>query len=277
MDRAWKFISVALTLTVVPMPLFAQALRGVWKPVEVKVSGGQSTPPADGLLIFTETHYSITLPGGAAAGRYELTDIAIVTTPSAVTGGGVNTFGPEALGVQLVADSLWVTTHQWFGAGVEARVKLVRVAGQQVAQRKESGRMPETDASTIVGRWTLNLRKSEFTPGPPPSSIQQVYERAGAEIRFTSTLVDADGKTTTEQWTGTEDGRDFPLTGSPDIDVLSIRVNGRQAQYVAKRGGRVTMGGNRSISSDGKTMTITISGRNAQDQVVKQVLVLERH
>jgi hypothetical protein len=268
---------VTLSLAVVPPPLFAQVLRGVWQPVEVTVSGGQKAPPPEGLLIFNDTHYSITLPGGAAAGRYELTDIAIVTTPSAATSMGGNTFSAEALGVQLVGDSLWVTTHQWFGAGVEARVKLVRVAGPPMAQRKQSGRMADTDASTVVGTWVLNLRKSDFTPGPPPSSGQQVYERTAAGIRFTSTIVEADGKTTTtEQWSGIEDGRDFPVTGSPDIDALSVRVNGRQAQYIGKREGRVTMGGNRSISSDGKTMTITLSGRNAHGQVLKQSLVFDR-
>ena len=277
MDKAWKFIRVALTLTVVPLPLFAQSLRGVWKPVEVTIAGGQNAPPAEGLLIFTDTHFSVTLPGGAAAGAYELTDAAIVTTPSAATSGGAHTFGPEALGVQLTADSLWVTTHQWFGAGVEARVKLVRVAEATVVQAKKgANRVDEDESSTLVGTWVLNLDKSTFTPGPPPSSAQRVYQRTPTGIRYTATVAGADGTTTTEEWSGSEDGRDYPVTGSPDVDALSVKINGKQAQYVAKRGGRITMGGNRSISSNGKTMTITMAGRNAQGQVVKQVLVFEK-
>lgn len=274
--KAWKLILVALAVVATPGSLFAQVLRGVWKPVEVRISGGQTAPSTEGLLIFNETHYSITLPGGAAAGTYSLTDIAIITTPSAVTSVGDKTFGAEALGFLIVIDSLWVTTHQWFGAGVEARLKLVRVGDAPVAEKKKSERMAETASSTIIGTWVLNLKKSEFTPGPPPSSIQRVYENTPAGIRYTSTTVDAEGKTTTEQWSGSEDGRDFPVTGSPDMDVLSVKVSGRQAQYVAKREGRVTMGGNRSITSNGKTMTITLSGRDAQNQVVKQLLVFER-
>jgi len=277
LDKAWKIIRVALTLTLAPVPLLAQTLRGVWKPVEVTVSRGQSAPATEGLLIFTDTHYSITLTGGAAAGRYELTDAALVLTPSAVTSAGGNTYGQEALGVHLIADSLWVTTHQWFGAGVEAQVKLIRVAGALVAQgKKEANRTSEDDPGSLVGTWVLNPDKSQFSPGPAPASAHRVYQRTATGIRYTSTVVGADGKTTTEEWSGSENGSDFPVTGSPDIDALSIRISGRQAQYVAKHGGRITMGGNRSMSSNGKTMTITVSGRNAQDQVVKQVLVFEK-
>ena len=54
------------------------------------------------------------------------------------------------------------------------------------------------------------------------------------------------------------DGKDRPQTGDPNADSLSLKkIDDHHAEFTAKKAGKVVNTGTRSISSDGKTMTIT--------------------
>ena len=46
---------------------------------------------------------------------------------------------------------------------------------------------------------------------------------AGKEVKATSTGVDAEGKPTAGEWIIVNDGKDTPMTGNPDADVLSLK------------------------------------------------------
>jgi hypothetical protein len=43
-----------------------------------------------------------------------------------------------------------------------------------------------------------------------------------------------------------------------------------------KKGGKVTVVNVRTVSADGKTLTVTVKGTNAQGQAVNHALVLEK-
>src|SRR2546421_12023297 len=47
----------------------------------------------------------------------------------------------------------------------------------------------------VIGTWELNVAKSSFRPGPPPKSLTRVYEASGENVKYTDSMVDADGKT----------------------------------------------------------------------------------
>src|SRR5687768_8257029 len=127
-----RHIIVAFAVLTLPLPATAQALRGVWKPVEITLTGGNapSSPTGDipGLIIITDNHYSVTLDGVASAGSYQVTDVALVLMPSIVTPAG-GAQGTQALPLRLIADTLWLTTTQWYGSGVEGKLRLVRLSG----------------------------------------------------------------------------------------------------------------------------------------------------
>jgi hypothetical protein len=153
------------------------------------------------------------------------------------------------------------------------------------------------DADPIMGTWVLNVAKSTFSPGPPPQSESQTYLIEGQqtkvtsggmserrtyvtvrqEIKATSRGVDGDGKPTIREWTIVYDGKDRPMTGDRDADMLSLnRIDAFTAEFRLKRAGSVVITGTRAISQDGKVMTITAKGINAKGQAINDVSVFEK-
>lgn len=129
----------------------------------------------------------------------------------------------------------------------------------------------------VVGTWVLNVAKSKFSPGPAPKSETRTYAMAGNEIKATSTGVDADGKATSATWTVVYDGKERAVTGDPDADTLMLkRVDANTTDYTEKKAGKVVFTGTRSVSKDGKTLTITTKGTNAKGQKIDNATVYDR-
>ena len=129
----------------------------------------------------------------------------------------------------------------------------------------------------VVGTWVLNVAKSTFSPGPAPKSESRTYVAAGKETKVTSAGVGADGKPTAGGWTIVGDGRDVPMTGNPNADTLSLKqIDAFKTEFALKKAGKVVITGTRTISRDGKVMTITNKGTNAKGQAVNDVLVFEK-
>ena len=129
----------------------------------------------------------------------------------------------------------------------------------------------------VVGTWELNIAKSKFSPGPAPKSQTRTYVVAGNEIKGTSNGVGADGKPTAAQWTVGYDGKDRPITGLADVDSLSLkRINAFTVESTQKKAGKVVARGRRVISKDGKVMTITTKGTNANGQAFNNMEVFDK-
>ena len=100
---------------------------------------------------------------------------------------------------------------------------------------------------------------------------------AGQDIKATSKGVDSAGKPTAAAWTVNYDGNDRPMTGNPDSDTLSLkRIDAFSTEFMQKRAGKVVITGTRTISRDGKVMTITTKGTNAKGQTINNVEVFEK-
>ena len=130
----------------------------------------------------------------------------------------------------------------------------------------------------VAGTWELNLAKSKFSPGPPPKSQTRTYEMTGQQEKMTAKGIDAEGKSTPLQFTViTTDGKDYPYTGWPVMDTISItRVDTFTATWTGKREGKVALTGTRVISKDGKMMTISAKGTNPKGQPVENILVFDK-
>lgn len=128
-----------------------------------------------------------------------------------------------------------------------------------------------------IGTWKLNVAKSKFSPGPPPQSQTLKIEPAGKGEKVTSEAVGADGKTTTTEYTANYDGKDYPITGAPNSDTVSLkRINARTTERTDKKGGTATLHLRRVVSADGKTMTVTVKGKNAEGKSVNNTAVFEK-
>ena len=132
-------------------------------------------------------------------------------------------------------------------------------------------------ADPLVGKWQLNVAKSKYTPGPAPKSETRTYVVAGQDIKASLKGVDGTGKPTAGSWTVNYDGKDRPQTGNPNADTLSLkRVNASSAEFTQKRAAKVVITGTRTISPDGKVMTITSKGTDARGQTINDEEVFEK-
>ena len=137
--------------------------------------------------------------------------------------------------------------------------------------------VPAQATDPVVGTWELNVAKSKFNPGPAPKSETRTYVVVGQEIKGSSKGIDADGKPTAVQWTVNYDGKEHPVTGSVDLDTLSLkRIDTFTTESTQKKAGKVVATATRVVSNDGKTLTITTKGTNAKGQAVNNVQVFEK-
>jgi hypothetical protein len=129
-----------------------------------------------------------------------------------------------------------------------------------------------------VGTWKLNVAKSKYTPGPAPKSGTAKIEDWGNDgVKVTADGVNAEGQTTHVEFQAKYDGKDYPITGLPNADTISLkRVNTNTVDGITKKGGKEVSKSRSVISKDGKTRTFTTEGTDAQGRHVKNVAIYDR-
>jgi hypothetical protein len=129
----------------------------------------------------------------------------------------------------------------------------------------------------VIGTWTLNLAKSKFTPGPAPKSSTRTYAQTAQGTSLSVSGVAADGSAISIQTTFNYDGKDYPYTGSPNYDSLSLkRVNGSTVKSVLKKNGKVVGSTTRTISAHGKVLTLTTKFTDAKGAAHDEVSVYDK-
>ena len=128
----------------------------------------------------------------------------------------------------------------------------------------------------FMGTWKLNEAKSKLAPGVAKNSTV-VYEPSGGSVKVTIDGTDASGNPTHNEWTGKFDGNDYPVTGDPNSDTRSVEVrNAHHLAFKVKKGGKVTEAGTIELSPDGKSRTVTATGKDAQGKRTKSVAVYDK-
>ena len=131
--------------------------------------------------------------------------------------------------------------------------------------------------SAWEGTWELNLAKSKFDPGPAFKSQIRTLKTEGDMQTVTIKTVNAEGRTTSSESSYRLDGKEYPITGSPDFDALAVkRVDDATVSGVVKHKGKVAMHTTRTLSKDGKVMTVTNKGTNPAGQPMNNVMVFDR-
>jgi hypothetical protein len=132
-------------------------------------------------------------------------------------------------------------------------------------------------ADPAIGTWTLNVEKSKFTPGPGPKSATRTYAQTADGIALTYSGVAADGSPISGQSTFKYDGKDYPITGSPDFDTISLkRVNATTVKSTQKKNGAVIGWTTRSVSAHGKVLTLSSKGKDAKGAPFHSVAVYDK-
>jgi hypothetical protein len=110
----------------------------------------------------------------------------------------------------------------------------------------------------LLGTWNLNLAKSKYSPGPPPRSQQRIYEAHADGVKVTLHIVDQRGRPTTIEYTAKYDGVEYPVSGSTDYNMITLRkIDDRTAEATLSHADRVFGTARRTLSDDGKMLTIS--------------------
>ena len=132
-------------------------------------------------------------------------------------------------------------------------------------------------ADSLSGTWKMNPEKSKYSPGPAPKDLTVVVESEESNYKLEATGTDGDGKPTHVQYSAKFDGKDYPATGIPNADTVSLkRIDANTIETLQKKGGKVVMTVTTKVSKDGKTRTSTWHGKNAEGKDVHNVVVFDK-
>jgi len=132
-------------------------------------------------------------------------------------------------------------------------------------------------ANPVVGTWQLNPAKSKFSTGPAPKTDTRTYTESADGITMTWKSVAADGKEMNVKSTFKTDGKDYPLTGSANFDTLTLKqVDSHTVHSTQKKGGKVVGETTRTVSKDGKELTLASKGTGADGVAYNNVMVYDR-
>jgi hypothetical protein len=127
------------------------------------------------------------------------------------------------------------------------------------------------------GTWKMNPGKSKYSPGPGPKSLTVKVEADEKQIKLNADGINGDGTEIHVAYTAKFDGKDYPETGIPNVDAVSVkRLKDGSIQSQQKKGGQVVMTITTVVSKDGKTRTATWKGKDAQGRDVNNVVVSEK-
>jgi hypothetical protein len=133
-------------------------------------------------------------------------------------------------------------------------------------------------ADSNVGTWKLNLAKSTFDPGPAPKSQTLKIEAWGADgVKYTADGVDPDGKPSHWEFQAKYDEKFVPFKGNPDADMISYkRIDANTIESKTTLKGKPAATTKAVVSADGKTRTLTQTGKNAKGQDINNVVVYDK-
>ncbi len=132
-------------------------------------------------------------------------------------------------------------------------------------------------ADPLLGTWQLNVAKSTFSPGPAPKSDTRTYAATEQGTAMSWKSVGADGKEMVAKSTFKVDGTDYPLTGAAHFDSLSLKqVDDLTVHSTQKKGGKVVGATTRTVSKDGKVLTLKSKGTGATGVAYDNVMVYDK-
>jgi hypothetical protein len=129
----------------------------------------------------------------------------------------------------------------------------------------------------VIGTWKLNIEKSTFAADRTPKAITRTYTAGANGTSMTVTGVNADGSAISQSATLTYDGKDDAFTGSTIWDTLSLKkVNGSTVKAELKKDGKVVGHTTRTISGEGKVLTLTTAFKSSKGGTIHETAVYDK-
>ena len=130
-------------------------------------------------------------------------------------------------------------------------------------------------ADSSVGTWKLNPAKSTSSTLKSRTDVREATPDGGVKVARTEEL--AAGVSSSSTYTYKYDGKEYPATGGEFDTVAVKRVNANTTSWEAKKtGGKFHQKGRTIVSKDGKTLTQSFKGTDAEGKPVHGTNVYDR-
>lgn len=128
----------------------------------------------------------------------------------------------------------------------------------------------------MMGTWKLNVSKSQLG-NPAPRSIIRKHIPVPGGVKVVQDRVDAEGKTSTGEFTVKFDGKDYSISGDPFVDRLSLkRVDRYTVDGIGRKDDKIATTFRWQVSKDGKTLTYTTKRLYPPERVGTIVQILDK-
>jgi hypothetical protein len=135
-------------------------------------------------------------------------------------------------------------------------------------------------ADNSLGVWKVNIAKSKYTPAPMPlKTYTAVREAVPGGVKVTLKGERTDGTVINASYTAKYDGSPAAVSGvGTPYDAMAIKqVDANTFTYEAQQtSGKYRSSGRTVVSKDGKTMTTTAKGTDADGKAITLILIYEK-
>ena len=126
------------------------------------------------------------------------------------------------------------------------------------------------------GTWKFVPAESRYESAPAPKESKRQWIADGDGVKFLHDGVSAEGKPFHTEFRAGYDGRFVPFVGGTLYDSVALFwKNPRRVDQVFTLKGKVTVRARRTISADGKRMTIDSRGKGFRNLLIYERLVVE--
>ena len=155
-------------------------------------------------------------------------------------------------------------------------VALLVVASLAVSSSAQTSAIDKS----YFGVWKLNVAKSKYMPGPGPKESTRTHQDRGNGFVLVATdATNAQGVKSHSEYVYKPDGKDYPIAAKGQGAFLTIdlrTVDAYTVEFTQKADGTAFGTGKRTVSKDGKTMTIETKGTSQQGQPTSSMAVWEK-
>lgn len=143
------------------------------------------------------------------------------------------------------------------------------------APKKEGAKMAMA-ANAHIGTWKTNEAKSKQAAGMGKTKTVTYAEKKD-KIQLTVDGTGMDGKATHGVWTGMADGKSYKVKGNLSWDMMAYKmVNDHTYDISAWKGGKMSWSGRSTVSKDGKSRTLNMTGTGADGKKFKAKIVYDK-
>jgi hypothetical protein len=128
-----------------------------------------------------------------------------------------------------------------------------------------------------LGVWVLDPASSSYSPGPAPRSQTVTYTQIGRGVRVVGSGISGTGQAISTEFSYSFDGREHPARGFADWNSIKARqVNANTIEYTRFLKGEEVQTVTRTVSPDGRTATVRVTGVDAKDNPVNNTIIYRK-